>query len=64
MAVRSANAESVCRIFDTFPDTRERLREGKLQIGPPLAERIEWDASDLALPRLLAAACIPREAAA
>jgi hypothetical protein len=52
VAVRSANAEFVCRIFDTFPTAQERLREGTMPIGPPLAEAIEWDASEIALPDL------------
>ena len=39
-------------IFDSFPEVQDRLRRGELRIGPPLAEDIEWDASEIALPDL------------
>ena len=40
------------RIFDAFPEVQDRLRLGEQRIGPPLAEDIEWDASEIALPDL------------
>jgi ketosteroid isomerase-like protein len=46
------NVEIVRRIFDAFPATQDRLRSGTLPIGPPLAEGVEWDASEIALPDL------------
>ena len=39
-------------IFDAFPRTQERLRTGALALGPPLAEDIVWDASEIRLPDL------------
>jgi ketosteroid isomerase-like protein len=42
----------VRRIFDSFPEAQDRLRRGEQRIGPPLAEDIEWDASEIALPDL------------
>lgn len=40
------------RVFDAFPEAQDRLRRGEQRIGPPLAEDIEWDASEIALPDL------------
>ncbi len=46
----SENAEWVRRIFEAFPRTQARLKEGTQPIGPPMANDIVWDASELALP--------------
>ena len=46
----SENAEIVRRMFDAFPQIQDRLRAGALPIGPPLAEHIIWDASEIGLP--------------
>jgi ketosteroid isomerase-like protein len=46
----SPNADFVRRIFEAFPRTQKGLREGTLEIRPPIAEDVVWDASDLGLP--------------
>ena len=46
------NAEFIRRIFEAFPVTQERLRNGTLEIRPPLAEDVVWDASEIGLPDL------------
>lgn len=48
----SENAEFIRRIFEAFPESQKRLRAGTLEIRSPLAEDIEWDASQIALPDL------------
>lgn len=48
----SANADFVRLLFERFPENREQLKAGTAPIGPPLAEDIVWDASDLTLPDL------------
>jgi hypothetical protein len=44
--------EIVRRIYDGFPIIQERLRRGEFPIGPPFAQDVEWDASDIQLPDL------------
>jgi len=46
----SQNADLVRRMFETFPDLQQRLKEGTLPIGPPMSKDIVWDASDIRLP--------------
>jgi hypothetical protein len=46
------NVEIVRRIYDGFPTIQEGLRRGAVPIGPPFAEDVEWDASDIGLPDL------------
>ena len=46
------NADYVRRIVEAFPAAQERLKKGTFPIGPPLAEGIVWDASDIRLPDL------------
>ena len=48
----SENAEFVRRIFEAFPESQKRLRAGSLEMRPPLAEDIVWDASEIGLPDL------------
>ena len=46
------SVEIVRRIYDSFPIIQARLRRGEAPIGPPFAEDVEWDASDIGLPDL------------
>ncbi len=46
----SENAEFIHRIFEAFPRTQKRLKEGTMEIGPPISKHVVWDASDLGLP--------------
>jgi ketosteroid isomerase-like protein len=44
------NVEVVRRIYRSFPAAQDALRRGDFPIGQPLAEEIEWDASEMGLP--------------